>query len=341
MEYRSFPATGDQLSVLGFGAMGFAGWFGDIDDDAAIRALHTALDLGVNVIDTARAYGRSEEVVGKALRAWSGTRPFVATKVKPIGPQSQFGIPPAVEESFPKGWVTESCDTSLRELGLDAVDLMQLHLYWPTWGREGYWMDELQALKQAGKARAVGISIPDHRHDSAIPLVESGLIDSVQTILHIFGSEPLDTLIPICRRNNVAVIARCILDEGGLTGALTMDSQFPPGDFRHGYFDWTVPRSAYLVKVDALRKYVPDHASSLAALAVKFAIRDPGVTTAITSMHVEDYARMNVAAVDEPPLSEELMWTLRTSHRFEINLSNRDAWELAARDQVAAIGAAG
>ncbi len=177
MQYRIFPATGDSLSVLGFGAMGFAGWFGPVDDNDAIRSLHTALELGANVIDTARAYGRSEQVVGAALRAWPDRRPFVATKIQPRGPQHQFGAPPPVEEAFPKGWVTQSCEKSLRELGLDTVDLMQLHLYWPTWGHDGYWMDELQALKQAGKARSIGISIPDHRHDSAISLVESGLID--------------------------------------------------------------------------------------------------------------------------------------------------------------------
>ena len=332
MRYREFPATGDELSVLGFGAMGFAGWFGAIDDRDAVRALHTALDLGVNVIDTARDYGRSEQVVGAGLRTWSGARPFVATKIQPRGPKSQYATPPGVEEVFPRGWVTESCETSLRELGLDHVDLMQLHLYWPTWGRQGYWMDELQALKQSGKARAVGISVPDHRHDMVIALVETGLIDSVQTILNVFASEPLDTLVPICAAHDVAVIARCVLDEGGLTGFLTEDLEFPPGDFRHGYFDWTVPRRAYIAKVDALRQYVPDHASSLAALALKFAIRHPGVTTAVTSMHVEEYARMNIAAVDEEPLSEELFWRLRTSHRFEINLSNKGSWPIAAAD---------
>ena len=172
MEYRVFPATGDRLSVLGFGAMGFAGWFGPVDDREAIRALHTALDLGVNIIDTARAYGRSEQVVGAALRSWPGTRPFVATKVQPVGPKHQFAAPPPVQEVFPKGWVTQSCETSLRELGLDQVDLMQLHLYWPTWGHDGYWMEELQQLKQSGKARSIGISIPDHRHDSAISAVD-------------------------------------------------------------------------------------------------------------------------------------------------------------------------
>jgi methylglyoxal reductase len=332
MQYRPFPATGDQLSVLGFGAMGLAGWFGAIDHRDAIRALHTALDLGVNVIDTARAYGNSEQVVGAGLRSWNGTIPFVATKIQPRGRKSQFAVPPPVDEVFPRGWVTQSCEESLQELGLDQVDLMQLHLYWPTWGQEGYWMDELQALKQAGKVRSIGVSIPDHRHDSALALVQSGLIDSVQTILNVFASEPLDTLIPICQANDVAVIARCILDEGGLTGFLTEDLEFPEGDFRHGYFDWTVPRRAYIAKVDALRPYVPEHASSLAALAVKFATQNPGVTTAITSMHIEDYARMNIAAIDENSLSEELFWNLRTSHRFEVNLSNAASWPVAAAD---------
>jgi aryl-alcohol dehydrogenase-like predicted oxidoreductase len=335
MRYRTFPATGDELSVLGFGAMGFAGWFGAVDDREAIRAMHAALDLGVNVVDTARAYGRSEEVVGAALRSWRGEQPFVATKIEARGPKHQFAIPPGVDEAFPKGWVTESCETSLRELRLEQVDLMQLHLYWPTWGREGYWMDELQELKQGGKVRSVGISVPDHRHDMVIPLVESGLVDSVQTILNVFASECLDTLIPICAANDVAVIARCILDEGGLTGALTEDVEFPPGDFRHGYFDWTVPRRAYIAKVDALRPYIPQHASSLAALAVKFAVHHPGVTTAITSMHIEDHARMNVAAVDEDPLPEALFQTLRTSHRFEINLSNSHHWPIAAAEAMA------
>jgi methylglyoxal reductase len=332
MRYRRFPATGDEISVLGFGAMGFAGWFGPIEDRDAIRALHTALDLGVNLIDTARAYGRSEHVVGEALRQWPRAEPLVATKIQPRGPKHQFAIPLPVEDAFPKGWVTQSAETSLRELGCDHVDLLQLHLYWPTWGHDGYWMEELQALKQTGKARAVGISVPDHRHDTVISLVESGLIDAVQVIVNIFESEPLDALVPICAQHNVAVIARCILDEGGLTGFLTPELDFPEGDFRHGYFDWTIPRRAYIAKVDALRPYLPEHASSLAALAIKFALHHPGVTTGITSMHVQEYARMNIAAVDEPDLPDDVIQRLLTSHRFALSLSNSAHWPIAAAD---------
>lgn len=335
MEFRTFPATGEQIGVLGFGAMGIGGWFGPIDQREAIKALHYALDQGVNFIDTARAYRQSEAVLSEGLRSYSGPRPFVATKVEPLGTKSQFGRPLDVNEAFPPGWVTESCEESLRTLGAEHLDLLQLHLYWPTWGKEGYWMDELQALKSSGRVRSIGISIPDHRHDSAIALVESGLIDSVQTILNIFASESLDTLVPICQANDVAVIARCILDEGGLTGSLTLETEFDELDMRHGYFDWTIPRRVYLAKVDALRGYLPTEASSLAALATKFAINHPGVTTAISSMHIAEHARQNIAAVDETPLSYGLMETLRTEHRFEINLSHSGHWPIAAAGDLA------
>ena len=159
MDYRVFPATGDELSVLGFGAMGMAGWFGEVDDRDAIRALHTALGLGVNVIDTARAYGRSELVVGTGLRAWSGQKPFVASKIQPRGPQSQFATPPPVEDVFPKGWVTESCEASLRELGMDHVDLMQLHLYWPTWGHHG-WVTTATGWTSCRRSNRAGRPVP-------------------------------------------------------------------------------------------------------------------------------------------------------------------------------------
>lgn len=99
-----------------------------------------------------------------------------------------------------------------------------------------------------------------------------------------------------------------------------------------------MPRAAYLAKVDARRAYVPEHASSRAALAVTFAIHHLGGTTAITSLHGEKYARTNIAAVDETPLPDDLLGRLRTSHRFEVNLSNRDVWPVAAVEVVAAIG---
>jgi aryl-alcohol dehydrogenase-like predicted oxidoreductase len=316
MDTSIFPRTDRNISRLGFGAMGFAGWFGDQSEADHVKALHYALDHGVNFIDTARAYGESETILGRGLKQWKGEKPFVATKVEGLagGPQWSTVVP--VASSLRKGQVTASCETSLRALQLDSVDLLQLHAYWPAWGVEGYWMDELCKLKEQGKVRAIGISVPDHRSDMALPIVMSGAIDSVQTVINIFDPVALENLVPICQKHNVAVIARCILDEGGLTGTLTPETVFPPGDFRAGYFDDTVPRATYIAKVEALKAYVPEHASNLAALALKFALWHPGVTSGVTSMHEQRYASMNIAAAAEPRLPEDVFKALMFKHRF-------------------------
>ncbi|MPY81100.1 MAG: aldo/keto reductase [Actinophytocola sp.] len=321
MRHNPFPRSGQPVSELGFGAMGFAGWFGEQQESEWIDSLLYALEQGVSFVDTARAYGDSERVVGKALQQWSGTRPFVATKVEQLAGQTGWGTPVDPKLAHPPGHIRASAERSLTELGLDYVDLIQLHIWWPTWGVRGHWMDELQQLKQDGLVRHIGISIPDHRSDMALPLVESGLIDSVQTIINIFDPIALDNLVPACQQNGVAVVARCVLDEGGLTGTLTEDTVFAEDDFRYGYFDDIVPRSVYLEKVDALREYVPRYASSLAALALKFVTQPAGVTTAITSMHVREFCQANIAAVGEPELPAEIHDLLRFKHRFIKNFN--------------------
>ena len=327
MQYSIFPKSDRKLSRLGFGAMGFAGWFGDQSVNQHIDALHAALDQGVNIIDTARAYEASEKIVGLGLKTWNGDRPFVATKIESLGKERRWGMPVPVEDTFPRGHIRASLETSLRELGMEQVDLVQLHTYWPTWGTDGYWMEELQALKAEGKTKYIGISVPDHRSDMVLPIVMSGLIDSVQTIINILDPLALDALVPFCQEYNVAVLARCILDEGGLTGFLTPDTSFPEGDYRHGYFEATLPLSVYLEKVESLKQFVPEYAASLAALAIKFVLYHPGVTTALTSMHIRQYAEMNIAAVDEPPLPEEIFHLLRTKHRFIKNYNNKNHWD--------------
>jgi len=318
MQTSAFPHDGRPIARLGFGAMGLAGWFGAYSDEELVQSVIHALESGINFIDTARAYGRSEELVGRALKAWSGPAPFIASKINPLGPNTKWGCPVPPETVFPRGHITREIDLSLRTLGLERIDLMQLHVYWATWGVDGYWLDELEAARAAGKIGLRGISIPDHRHDVALPLVQSGRIDSVQTIVNIFDPFAGDCLIPACREHGVGVIARCILDEGGLTGFLQRETKFAEGDFRSRYFD-AVGRDIYLQRVEALRPFVPAHASTLAALAIKYVLADPGVTTAISSMHVRRFADENLAALREPPLPESVVETLRLHHRWTRN----------------------
>lgn len=315
MQTNPFPSLQEPVSRLGFGAFGLGGVFGAFDQNEAIDAMHACWDRGVNFIDTARHYGRSEAIIAEALKTWTGRRPFIATKAETIGPIVQWAIPQPVERCFPPGHITREAETSLRTLGVDTLDLFQMHLYWPNWGIEGYWLDELEVLLAAGKVRAIGVSLPDQRHDLALPLVLSGRIHSVQTVFNLFDPTPLDCLIPICRQHGVAVLARCVLDEGGLTGTLRADTNFAPGDFRAKYFDCG-PRPTYLEKVEALREFVPAHAGSLAALALKFVLKDPGVTTALVSMHVKKFAEENLRALAEPPLADDIFDRLRRHHRW-------------------------
>jgi methylglyoxal reductase len=307
MQTNPFPKLKTPVSRLGFGAFGLK--------SESIETIRSCWEQGVNFIDTARHYGESEAIIGKALKGWSGAAPFIASKAECIGPLSQWARPEPVEECFPKGHITREAETSLRTMGVECLDLYQMHLYWANWGTEGYWLDELEALKSQGKIKALGISLPDHRHDIALPLVLSGRLDSVQTVFNIFDPYPLDCLIPLCQKNEVAVLARCVLDEGGLTGSLSAESTFAEGDFRANYFDMG-PRETYLKRVDALRKFVPGEAVNLAALALKYVLVHPGVTTALSSMHIREYAEENIRALGEPPLSQAAFTELRDHHRW-------------------------
>ncbi len=327
MQYANFGKTGKQVSRIEYGAMGLGGAFGTFDEQEGIRSVLRFLEQGGNFIDTARHYGNSEQILGKALKQWKGTPPFIATKIQSHGPDNtRWAIPSRVEDVFPKHLMRENLETSLRLLGTDYIDNLQLHLYWPNWGVSGYWIDELMQLKQEGKIGSIGVSLPDCRADTGLPIIMSGLIDSVQFIYNIFDPTPLDSIIPICQQHQVAVIARCVMDEGGLTGFLTEDIVFEQQDFRKTFFE-EVPRSMYIARVNELRHYIPEHAGSLAKLALKFVLKHPGVTTAISSMHIEKFARENIEAADEPALSDEIFYELRTRHRWIRNFYTKKYWQ--------------
>ncbi len=320
----SWPCTGRALTRLGFGAMGFAEWYGEGGDEPAmVRSLLTALERGVDFIDTARGYGRSEAVIARALRDFRGPAPFIATKASAVVKDNAvWAIPPAADETYPPGHLRKNLEESLRVLGLERIDLLQLHLYWPTWGVHSRIFDELLQLKYENKVAFVGVSAPDHRADVVLPLVMSGLIDSVQAIINIFDPLALDCLLPICRERKVAVIARGIMDEGGLSGFLRPDTRFEESAWRRVFFE-AVPREQYIERVDALRKFVPEHAPTLAALAIKFVLHEPAVTAAITSMHVREQLEENLASLASRPLPGAVFEELRRKHRWVRNFFDR------------------
>jgi len=326
MYKTNFSNSKEEVSKLCFGAWGLSGVFEYCSEKENVNAVLNCLDKGINFIDTARDYGDSERIVGKALKEFKGKMPFISTKIQSKGPgMLRWGMPRNVDEVFPKGSITKSTEESLKQLGLERIDLMQLHLYWANWGVEGYWMDELQRLKETGKVNFIGISVPDHRHDNALEIVNSGLISSVQTIVNIFDPLAFDSLIPLCQEKNIALLARCVLDQGGLSGFLTPNVKFDQGDLRKSLFAGEV-RTEYIERVDALKKYIPTYASNLTSLAIKFVLCHPGVTSALISMHIEKFANENIAVLDEPLLPEFVFQEIRMHHRWSKNLFNKVYW---------------
>jgi methylglyoxal reductase len=319
-ERAEFPGTGRSVLRLGFGAMGFGGHFGVSDPKLGVEVVLEALRSGVDFLDTARAYGDSEKILGEALRQWDGPQPFLATKAQPIPARATapkgagWQHPSDLKDTFPRGTIRQSLLASLRDLRLERVDLLQLHQYWAHWETEE-WHSELEGLRREGLVRYIGISVPDHRHDLAISLVQAGLVDSVQTIINIFDPLALDSLVPICASRGVAVIARCILDEGGLAGAIDAETRFAPGDWLHGYFD-SMPRAIYLAHVNRLRRFVPSVAHSLAELAIRYVLSFPGVSVALCSMHIREHLVANLLALEAGPLPSEIVEELRHRDRW-------------------------
>jgi methylglyoxal reductase len=238
----------------------------------------------------------------------------------------QWGAPVPVDVAFPRGHVTASTEESLRNLRLEVVDAIQLHIYWPSWGAEGYWLDELEDLRTRGLVRAIGVSIPDYRHDNALPLVLSGRIDSVQTIVNIFDPLALDNLAPIAQKAGVAVIARGVLDEGGLIDIPQRDQNYAENDLRHRFFSAVSP-DEYDRHTAQLKDYLPQCAATLPELALRAVLGHPAITTAILSMPSKNLVRLNAQAAARGPLPAEILDRLWTRHRRIRNFFDSDYWE--------------
>jgi aryl-alcohol dehydrogenase-like predicted oxidoreductase len=312
MLYRRFGRTGIQVSEVGYGAWGIGGleWLGGQDDES-LTALRRSIELGLNFIDTALAYGdgHSEQLVGRIVRE-SKTRVYVATKVPPKNQlwPARPGI--GIDKVFPYDYVISSTERSLKNLGLDAIDLQQLHVWNHEWIARDEWRRAFEDLKKSGKVRYVGVSINDHDPDSALELIGTGLIDTVQVIYNIFDQSPERKLFPLCIQKEIGVIVRVPLDEGSLTGAIREDTKFPPGDFREFYFKGGRKREV-VEHVDALKKDLAGVAGSLPEIALQFCLSQPAVSAVIPGMRKVRNVESNCSVSGRGPLSPETLDRLK------------------------------
>jgi aryl-alcohol dehydrogenase-like predicted oxidoreductase len=211
-----------------------------------------------------------------------------------------------VSECFTADHIAASADRSLRNLGLDHVDLMQLHTWRDEYLDQDGWQDAFLGLKRAGKARFLGVSVSDHDPDTALRAARSGIFDTVQVIYNIFDPTPARALLPACRERGVGVLARVPFDEGSLTGAVTPDTVFPAGDFRNNYFGGDRRRQVH-ERVEKLRPLLGDEAATLAELALRFCLSHDAVSTVIPGMRRTASVEANVAAGDGRRLSPRLL----------------------------------
>ncbi len=306
MEYRTLGRTGWQVSTISFGAWAIGGSWGNVNDEESYAALNRAVDLGVNFFDTADVYGdgRSEALLGRLRQERSETI-YIATK-------AGRRLDPHVASGYNRENLTAFVERSLRNLQMEAIDLLQLHCP-PT---DVYYMPEafvvLDDLVRQGKLRYYGVSV--EKVEEALKAIEYPNVQSVQIIFNIFRQRPEDLFFGLAQQRRVGILARVPLASGLLSGKMTRNTQFEPDDHRnfnrHGEaFDRgeTFAGLDYeqgLEAVEALRSLVPP-GMSMAQFALRWILMFPAVTCAIPGARRPAQVEENARAADLPPFSDK------------------------------------
>lgn len=314
MRYRTFGRIGWQISDIGYGMWGMGGWSGS-DDEESLRSLHRAVELGCNFFDTAWAYGagHSEKLLGQLVRAYPNKKLYTASKIPPKNFKWPARPSYKLEETFPADHIRQYTESSLKNLGLPSLDLMQFHVWDDSWANDERWQKAVAELKREKLIQAVGISVNRWEPENVIRALRTGVIDTVQVIYNIFDQNPEDELFPVCRELNIAVIARVPFDEGTLTDTLTLDSKWPEGDWRNIYF---VPENlkASIERAEALRPLIPK-GMTMPEMALRFILANPDVSTIIPGMRKIKNVEGNIATSDAGALAPDLLTRLRP-HRW-------------------------
>lgn len=315
MQYRRFGRTGWNVSEVGYGMWGMAGWTGS-EENEVNRSLDRAIELGCNFFDTAWAYGDglSEQILNRTLQRHADKRLYVATKIPPKNRKWPSKPQFKLEEVFPSDYIIDYTEKSLQNLGVDSIDLQQFHVWEDNWAQRDEWKSATEKLTREGKVKAWGVSVNRWEPDNCLETLRTGLIDAVQVIYNIFDQAPEDNLLPLCREKDIAVIARVPFDEGTLTGTFTRETTFPKGDWRATYF---VPENlaSSVEHADALRPLIPS-GMTMAEMALRFILSNPDIATTIPGMRKVRNVEANLASSDGRGLPQDLLQQLK-QHRWD------------------------
>lgn len=322
MEYRTFGRTGWQVSAIGFGTWQLGGTWGKVDDDESIDTLHYAFDCGVNFIDTAAAYGKghSEDVVGRALREYKAGshKLYVATKVTPPHwPDGPCEPCMAMRGHLPAPFVRSSVEGSLRRLGVERIDLLQLHAWVPSGCMQLDWLETLNELRLEGKIDQIGVSLCDIVPETGVGLAKLGLVSSIQTIFNLFEQEPVDELFPAAAQSGTAIISRVPYDSGALTGSWGPDTYdtWAEDDLRkHMYREGRYTET--LRRVKSLQDVCASYYPTLAEAAMRYSMHHQAVDTVVAGMRSKHEVDLNLPYADGQSFPSDLMDKIRP-HRWK------------------------
>jgi aryl-alcohol dehydrogenase-like predicted oxidoreductase len=310
MEYRNFGTTGWKVSEISFGGWQLGGQWGEVDDDASVASLLHAYERGVNFVDTAEYYGEghSEEVIGESLRRWNGDKIYVATKSRPTVWPPPTEDDPLMRGRYPEWHLRANVEHSLRRLGIERIDLYQLHGWFADGIRNLDWLETLNALRLEGKIDKIGVSIRDYRPHEGVDLARLGLVDSIQVVHNLFEQRPTGDLFTAGAETGRAFIGRVPFDSGSLIGHWTPDTyatwsedSVPHWLFRGERFAETLDR------VTALKELCAPYFPTLAEAALRYTLSSPQVSTVIPGMLSPTEIEMNVAYSDGAKFPLELL----------------------------------
>lgn len=328
MRYRSFGRTGWQVSEISFGAWAIGDAWGElVSESDALAALHASIDHGVNFIDTADVYGdgRSERFIAQVLKERS-EQIYVVTK-------AGRRLNPHLASGYNRENLTAFIERSLKNLGVEALDLVQLHCP-PT---EVYYMPEtfglLDDLMQAGKIKYYGVSV--EKVEEALKAIEYPNVQSVQIIFNIFRQRPAELFFERAKQRQVGILARVPLASGLLTGKMRANTTFHPEDHRHfnrhgqafdvGETFSGVDYDTGLAAVEKLRQFVPTGAT-MAQFALRWILMFDAVSCAIPGAKNPQQAVDNVRAADLPPFSNETMTAIKAIYNDMIREQVHQRW---------------
>lgn len=309
MQYRKFGRTGWSVSEIAFGAWQIGGDWGKLDDQESIRTLLHAFEQGINFVDTAELYGKghSEEVIGRALKAWNGQKIYVATKAQPVVWPEKTDSNPTMRGRYPAWHLRKHVNASLKRLSVERIDLYQLHCWMPRGGAELDWLETLNELRTEGKIDQIGVSIRDYKADEGVDLASLGLVASQQVVFNMFEQTPTQRLLPAGEVTEQAFIARVPLDSGALTGTWN----------EHTYSTWekdSIPAWLYrgerfmdtYQRMLELKKLCSPYYTTLAEAAMRYVLSEKQVSTLIPGMKNTAEVDMNVRYSDGQPFPADL-----------------------------------